>query len=182
MHDRSTHPFVWLSPAAQRRAFVLLAVLAAGLMAALQRLGAPLVTAAAPGGIVSFELVGTTAGAQAILDSWDAAARVAAGLSLGLDYLFMPAYAGAIGLGVAQVARGLGPRATRLGTGLAWGQLLAALLDAVENVALIRLLLGASGGAWPAVARWCAIPKFALVALGLLYLLAGTGLTLWRRR
>jgi hypothetical protein len=43
----------------------------------------------------------------------------------------------------------------------------------VENYALIRVLLGSPSALWPAVARWCAIPKFLLVAAGLVYLLVG---------
>ena len=70
----------------------------------LQAVNAPLKTPAAPQGIVSYEFAGTTAAAQGILDSWDAGAKVHAGFSLGLDYLYMPVYALTIGLACAWAA------------------------------------------------------------------------------
>ena len=56
---------------------------------------------------------------------------------------------------------------------LAWGQWLAALLDAIENGALLTMLLDVPAQPWPVVAWWCAIAKFALVLLGLLFVLVG---------
>ena len=61
-------------------------------------------------------------------------------LSLGLDFLFLFSYAGAIGLGCVMAARGLSQRMktfSLLGAPLAWGQLYAALLDAAENISLM---------------------------------------------
>jgi hypothetical protein len=52
---------------------------------------------------------------------------------------------------------------------LAWGPWLAALLGAVENVALLRMLRGAVEKLWPQIARRCAVSKFALVITGLLH-------------
>jgi hypothetical protein len=170
------HPFVWLTETGQARAFFLMALLAIIVMANLQIVGAPLQTDAAPSGIISFELAGDQPTAQAILGSWDAQARVYAGLSLGADYLFMLAYAEAIGLACVLVARWLvlrSPALAWLGVALAWAQWGAAGLDALENYALIRLLLGSEQAYWPVMAKWCAIPKFALVAAGLLYAVLG---------
>jgi hypothetical protein len=136
---------------------------------------APLKTSAARMGIISYELAGATTGAQAILDAWNPRARAYAGFSLGLDYLYMPSYALTIGLACAWAARKLGMRwqgLGMLGLALAWGQALAALCDAVENVALTRMLLVAVAEPWPAVARWCATVKFALIIAGLIYSLA----------
>jgi len=170
------NPFGWIRLEWRVRVFVFAAAGAVLLMACMQLLGRALVTDAAPAGIVSYEFAGSLPAARAILDSWDAAARVRAGLSLGLDYLFLVLYAVAIGLGCTLVASALElrtPFAARAGLLLGWGVLAAALLDALENYALIRLLLGSAGAIWPAVASSAAGPKFALVALGLLYVLAG---------
>ncbi len=169
-------PFDDLAPAQQKRAFIVFLVLALLVMVTLQVLGRPLVTPAAPAGIVSFELAGDPSTARQIVASWTETARVDAGFNLGLDYLFLVAYSTAIALGSALVARRLLPRAPRLaalGAALAWAQYAAALLDALENYALIRILLGSTATYWPAVARICAVPKFALVAAGLLYVLLG---------
>lgn len=170
------HPFTWLAPHARGRAFAVLLVFTLGVMAALNALGAALFSEAAPQGIISFEFAGELSAARQIINAWGPGGQVAAGLSLGLDYLFLVLYAAAIGLGCVLVAEGFAARSTalaRVGVVLAWGQLLAALLDAVENYALIRLLLGAGEALWPALARASALPKFALVALGLLYVLLG---------
>jgi hypothetical protein len=170
------HPFVWLTEAGQARAFVVMALLAIFVMANLQIVGTPLQTSAAPAGIVSFELAGDLPTAKAILVGWDQEAQIHAALSLGADYLFMLTYAVAIGLGCVLVARRLSARLriwALLGVALAWAQWGAAGLDALENYALIRLLQGSLQTYWPAVARWCAIPKFAVVGVGLVYVAVG---------
>jgi hypothetical protein len=178
---RLRHPFEWLSESGQKRAFVAWVVLTLVVMASLQVLGGPLTTEAAPMGIVSFEFAGEISKAQGIVESWGQQGQVYAGLNLGLDYLFLVAYASAIGLGCVLVSR----RWVRqvafvawVGIGLAWGQWLAALLDGVENYALIQVLLGSAGESWPLLARWCAVPKFLLVGAGLVYIILGTILAL----
>ena len=80
-----THPFIWLSDTAQKRSLLALAVLSLGLMGVLQALDSALRTDAAPYGILSFELAGNLANAQAMVTSWDEPARVRAALSLGFD-------------------------------------------------------------------------------------------------
>jgi len=47
------------------------------------------------------------------------------------------------------------------------------LLDSIENYALIRVLLGSQQELWPRMALWCAVPKFLIVAVGLVYVLIG---------
>jgi hypothetical protein len=125
-----------------------------------------------PYGIVSFELAGDAASAQRMVDSWDETARMWAAFSLGFDYLFLVLYSTTIGLACVwaadRFARGRSLLAS-LGPPLAWGQWLAALLDGTENAALTHILVGGALAPWPAVARWCALPKFFLVAAGMLY-------------
>jgi hypothetical protein len=169
------HPFAWMDPRVQRRACAILALLTVVVMVALDAIGRPLVTEVAPLGIVSFEFAGDVATATRILESWGEAGRVRAGLTQGLDYLFLVLYASAIGLGCLLVAGAAGPA-------LAWGQVGAALLDAVENFALIRLLLGSDDALWPTLAWGCAALKFALVGVGLATVLVGLPLALIRKR
>lgn len=175
---RLRHPFEWLAPSKEKWVFLLFLALTLAVMASLQRLGQPLQTAAAPQGIISFELAGTLPLARQMIDSWGPTGQVYAGLDLGLDYLFLVAYANTIGLGCVLVADRLGrlfaPLAV-VGIGLAWAQLGAAVFDAVENYALIQLLLGSEQTAWPIVARGCALSKFLLVGLGLVYVVLGAG-------
>lgn len=165
------HPFEWLSPTAQKRALWLLLPLTLAVMYSLQRIGEPLITLAAPNGIVSFELAGNMRRVDEIGTSWAPMGFFFAGLSLGLDYLFMPLYACSIALSCVLLSQRAGLTLGNLSTLLAWGQFVAAALDAVENYALIRLLQGEQDNFWPVLARNCAIPKFALVALGLVFIL-----------
>jgi hypothetical protein len=151
------------------------------LMVAMTLLDAPLKTDEAPLGIVSFELARTLPRAQAILASWQGRGEHYAALGLGLDYLFLVAYSLSIALGcvlLADLREGRQSGFARAGVMLAWAQPGAAVLDAVENYALIQLLLGSGGSHWPGLAWGCAVPKFAVVLLGLLYLILGGALAL----
>jgi hypothetical protein len=147
--------------------------LTVGLFAVFQVLNVPLQTAAAPGGIVSFELAGSLETAIAMIASWTERGSAFALFGLGLDYLFMPSYALALSLGLLLASGRHGTVFARVGIWLGWGVFLAALLDAVENFALLRLLLGDLAGVWPSLAFWCASGKFALLLIGVLFALAG---------
>lgn len=178
-------PFDWIAADKQKPVFISLVVLTVVVMACLQIIGRPLVTNAAPQGIVSYEFAGDFVTARSILDSWGTMGQVYAGLSLGLDFLFLFAYAGSIGLGCVLAARKLASQSRlvyQVGVWLAWGLLVAAFLDYLENYALIRLLLGSELALWSTMAYWCAIPKFVLVGIGLLYVMVGGLVTLLRRR
>ncbi len=170
------HPFTWLSESAHKPAFWSLFVFTIFIIVVMQVLGSPLNTEAAPAGIVSFEFAGDLSVAQEMIESWGQRGQIFAGLNLGFDYVFMAAYALTIGLGCVLVARKLLERFKALssvGVVLAWAVFLAALLDALENYALIRVLLGSGNELWPVVAKWCAGSKFIIIALGLLYVVIG---------
>jgi hypothetical protein len=178
------HPLESIPSPKRRWLFLPLLVLTLAVMAVLNGVDRPLVTEAAPRGIVSFELAGDVSSARAILDSWDARARAHAGFSLGFDFVFLILYSTTIACACAWGARGLGevwrPLAP-VGPLLAWGQWLAGLLDAVENTALWVILADGPSVPWPRLAWWCAAIKFTLVALGLLCaLLSGLWLALKR--
>ena len=170
------HPFVWLSESTQKSAFWGILVFTLASMMGMHIIGRPLVNETSPCGIVSFEFAGTFDRAQLMMASWGAEGLISAGLSLGFDYLFLVVYAICIALGCVLVARAMQSRVTRLkpiGAILAWAQFLAALLDAIENYALIRVLLGSTENLWPALARLCAGPKFLIISAGLLYIILG---------
>ena len=170
------HPFEWLSESVQKISFVVILVFTLACMIIMQLIGHPLVNETALQGIVSFEFAGTFDSAHRILASWGAQGQISAGLSLGFDYLFLVVYAIWIALGCVLVARAMQYRVTILkpiGFILAWAQFLAALLDAIENYALIRVLIGSTEDLWPALARTCAGPKFLIISAGLLYILLG---------
>jgi hypothetical protein len=166
---RTHDPFSALTPRS-RAVFALSAIIASVVLSAVMAvIDEPLQNHAAPLGIVSFELAWSTANAQAILASWDAPARVYAGLILGLDYLYLLVYSTAVAATCAWAARRHSGRWHALGIGLCWGQWLAALCDASENLALIRILLGSTAAYWPPLAAGFASVKFGLIVAGLLY-------------
>jgi hypothetical protein len=173
------NPFDWIAVQAQTVVFAAVLILTLALGVSLQALGSPLRTAEAPSGIVAFEFAGTLQKAEAIVASWGQAGKTFAGLNLGLDYLFLFSYAICIGLGCVLISRALSSRfrvLSSLGLVLAWAQIGAGLLDSLENYALIRVLLGTKLAYWPEVAHWCAIPKFLIIAAGILYVVLGAGL------
>jgi hypothetical protein len=84
-----------------------------------------------------------------------------------------------------KVAVHLPPNGWRLGVllggilaGAAW---LAAFLDVVENLALIQLLIGRGEGRLPALAAWCAWPKFGIAVFILLYIVTGGAIIFMKR-
>ena len=179
------HPFEWISPSAQKSVFWVLLLVTLFIMATLRVLDVPLKTEIAPSGIVSFEFAGELSLARRMVESWGQRGQIVAGLSLGLDYLFLLAYAGSIGLGCVLIGRSVLERGKQLfsiGVLVAWAVLLAAVLDMFENYALIRVLLGSQREMWPMVAKWCALPKFLLVALGLAYIVIGGVVSLFSRQ
>lgn len=175
------NPFGWMSEKNQRIIFMVSLIFAVVLFLVFQVIDSHLKTELAPLGIVSFQLAGELSVAQDIIASWGQEGQLYAMLSLGLDYLFMLLYAVVIGLGCIMVARGL-PKGLEkfsdLGVWLAWGQILAALMDALENFGLVSIMLGTEVAVWAKVVQVCATGKFALIALGLVYITIGLVLRL----
>lgn len=156
------------------RSFWLLFLMTLSMLVVMQITNAPLITEAASGGIITFELVGTLEGSQAIIQSWEGEAMTWAGLNMGLDFLFLVLYGTTIALACMLLShRMVNSTMKRVGVWLAYGVLVAALLDVIENIALIQLLLGSERASLPLLAKWMAIPKFLLVLLSLLYVIIG---------
>jgi len=128
---------------------------AAGAVMAL--LDVPLRTAAAPNGIVSYELAWTGARAAEMAASWQDLAASAAWASLLFDYVFMWSY-GALLAGLSR--RVIGGRA---GGGFAIAAWTAAACDGVENAALIRMYASQPSDAAAFTAGAFASVKFALL-------------------
>jgi hypothetical protein len=170
------HPFIFIPPGWWPRFFWPLLGFAILLIIIFGTTGAPLTTKAAPYGVVSFELAGSVENAETILSSWDANTQLRAAFGLGLDFLFMAVYASTIAFGCGMADRVLRQSAWSLagwGDFLSWTVILAALLDVVENFALTTILFGSVVSPWPEIARWCAIPKFALIFVGIVYAIYG---------
>ncbi len=169
-------PFKEFQTQNKPRLFWLLFGLTVLTIVGMQMTGSVLVNEAAPGGIVSFELAGTLAGSQSIIESWRGPTMTWAGINMGLDFLFLFLYATTIALGCLILADRMPEKfqsLKALGRWLALGILVAAGLDIIENIALILLLTGSGNEFLSPLARWMAIPKFGLVLLALLYIIGG---------
>ena len=173
------HPFDFTPAPTRKPLFFSFLFLTLILFAVFRALDTPLRTAAAPNGIVSYELAGNIKSAAEILASWDASAQLFAAFGLGLDYLFMPAYALALSFGILLAAGRHAGWFAKLGAPLGWLALAAALFDAVENFALWQFMLGDFQALWPRLAAVCATIKFTFLLVGLGYALIGW---LWPRK
>ncbi|MCF6278695.1 MAG: hypothetical protein L3J16_08105 [Anaerolineales bacterium] len=173
------HPLDFIPISSRKKVFFPLLALTLILVAVFRLLDAPLQNPVSPNGIVSFELAGTPEKANAILSSWDARAQRFAAFGLGLDYLFMFAYGLTISLGVLMAAAKHSGKFESIGAFAGWGVLLAALFDALENLALWRMLINAATEAYPRLAAFSATVKFTLILFALVFALTGW---IWKKR
>ncbi|MFC1784925.1 hypothetical protein ACFL0J_04780 [Candidatus Neomarinimicrobiota bacterium] len=144
-----------------------------------------LITKTAPGGIISFELSKDFDQSIAIISSWDLNAKVNAGLSLGIDFLFLFVYGIFFALACYSVAKKLKDRINwfyKVGVYLAFSQLAAIVFDAIENIALIKLLLGSNNSIFPTIAYYFASIKFVIIAIGIIYIIIGLLTALFQKR
>lgn len=144
---------------------------------------APLMTEHAPFGIVSLELARFPEVARRVIDSWTVEQQAQAAAGVRLDFLWLICYSTSLSLACVWAAgiQRCSDFLVKIGYFLAWLLWLAALLDAVENVALLQMLGGDTAPLWPALSYWAALLKFDIVILGLLYVLAGAGAWLTHR-
>lgn len=166
------HPLDWIPDKNHKPLFWIFLVFAVVLLFLFQPLNRPLMTPSSPSGIISLQLAWTPANARGMLDSWDADARLYAAFGLGFDYLFMLVYALALALG-SLLAAGRHPGwFSRLGAWVGYGALLAALLDAIENLLQFQQLFHARLDLALTIGLFATL-KFSLIILGLIYGLSG---------
>ena len=142
----------------------------------LKYFGNPLITNHAPSGIISFELAKDNDQSIAIISSWDLNAKVNAGLILGIDFLFLVVYSIFFSTACYLVAQKYINKINllyRTGLLIAKLQFVAALFDTIENIALIKLLLGSNNSIFPTIAYYFASIKFVIIAIGIIYIIIG---------
>jgi hypothetical protein len=116
-------------------------------------------------GIIAFELAGNAERAQRIMSAWGDDGRRAARRSLQLDFGYMATYGALTTLLVDYARRRLGhPAVVRLGVAP------AVVADAVEGVALLKVLAGNNIDLNARRARGAAIIKFVILLGALLYI------------
>lgn len=170
------HPFEWLPVSTQKPVFIVLLIVTLFITVWTFLLNAPLNNRDAPLGIISYEFAFTLDNARGIITSWKCTGKLYAGISLGLDFIFIAGYMLTIGLGCILAARFFYQKIQFLystGILLSWMQLVAGFLDCIENAALLQVLLGSKLQILPVVAFFCAGPKFTIVMIGLSYILIG---------
>jgi hypothetical protein len=132
-------------------------------------------------GIVPFEVTGGQDRADEILAEWGDDGRDAARESLWIDFGFLLAYGLFLTLALAAtrdlaIERGW-RRLAVIGRRIVWFGALGAAFDALENACLL-LTLDRAGAAFPLLATIFAAGKFVLLAVAILYLLAGLAMRL----
>jgi len=146
------------------------------LIISLQIIGRNLVTPLSPMGIVSFEFSSNMQNADSIMSSWNETGKISAALNLGLDYLFILMYTTTLLSGCIVLTKCAsyekGKTIKYLSKVMIISSVVAALLDVIENFALIRILTGNGSDNLAALAMYCAIPKFILVGLVILFIIS----------
>jgi len=167
-----------------KRILIFSAILTLILLLSLRIFDSPLHTVQAPSGIVSFELAKNIDTTQSILASWDSIAKINAGLSLGLDFLFLFAYSFFFATTCLLIAENFNKNHLKykIGILLAYLLLIAGACDAIENIALIKLLLGSNTGIYSSIAYYFASVKFTIIAVGTIYIIVGLAISLFQKR
>ena len=146
------------------------ATLSVILMLQLRGIDAPL-RETAPGGIVGYELAWSAARANEFLSAWRGAGLLeTAKVSLGVDFAFLLAYPLMFATGIGLLVR----RPTlatfdRVGNVLKTTVLACIPLDAIENLALWRMIDHGASDGLAHLATICASLKFALVIIAALW-------------
>ncbi len=86
------HPFEFISLKSQKNALLFFFILTAVTMVSLNIINNYITSETVPMGIVTFEFAGDMESAKKIVNSWDEKEKIYAGISLGLDYLYMISY------------------------------------------------------------------------------------------
>lgn len=161
--------------------------LAVACMIVMNLVGIPLRTEQTPLGILNFEFPWTEQHALYMLQAWPLKVQLVASFQIGLDFLFIALYVLAIAHAnyfvAAQCASIANYRQEKkwvfwilafAGRMLAVSQVAAGALDSMENVGMMYILYTQTApGALPVFVSCCAAIKFVLVALGMLYGIAG---------
>ena len=122
-------------------------------------------------GIIAFELAGEADRANDIMTLWGVRGRRLARASLWLDFGYMVSYSALAALLVDRTLRRRGhPRALTTFVAGALGG------DAIEGIALLRVLKGRGIATDVRRARVAALTKFALLAVCLVYVVAGNAM------
>jgi len=145
---------------------------------------APLKNEICKNGIISFELAKDLDETIKILDSWDTNAKINVSLSLGFDFLFLLVYSSFIALLIYNINNLLWKNNSlfKFGKLLIFLIFIAAFFDIIENIALIKLLLGNFEQIWSSIAYYFATIKFTIILICIVYLFINGLLLLFKKK
>ncbi len=129
-----------------------------------------------PYGIVSFEFIQSIENSNSAMQAWGDIGNIAAGISLGFDYLYLIIYTSMTFIFLIITSEKVIKVNQPFGNFIRYAAYLSpfiGIFDAIENYGLIQLLLGSQNTIWPVTAYYCAIAKFSGLGLALLSLLTG---------
>ena len=164
----------------RRRGLIVLGLLV--LTLAVGALALPAIDDMGDVGIIEFELARTSEQASEYYGELGESGRDAAREALYLDFPYLVLYglfyAAACVVVAARAAERGRPGLASWGRPLAWGALAGAACDAIENLALLRVLDGHTDQPWPGIAFTFASVKFLLITAATVYIVVGFLLTL----
>jgi hypothetical protein len=135
--------------------------------------------------ILDLEFISTSAGALEQVNRLGPDGVDAAKTSLYLDFPYLITYALALSAACAVLAARAAERGSAglaaAGRAIMWAAPVAAALDVIENVSLLRVLGGHVDQPWPALVFGAASVKFALLAVVVAYVILALALVLPRR-
>lgn len=177
------HPFQGIPFGIASIVLALLVAIAVLIAWYLSKIGEPLtIPEIAPQGIVSLEFALTAEKAKKVVEAWSKGNVLDGAIKLQwVDFLFMLAYSTALSLACiwsTKLLSGFDLRWLGAGIILAWGQWVAAMFDAIENLCLFPFLygMGKDGVLLAFVAAVSAGLKFVLIGLGIIYFLISVGI------
>lgn len=165
-------PFYFVPKSAEKRLTIVLLIAMVILFSAMRYFDTPLKNEVSTAGIVSFELAKDLQQTKEILNSWDTYSKTSAGMSIGLDFLFLIVYAVFISLLIHRLNEYLweNSKLYKIGIVMIWAVFIAAVFDIIENIALIQLLLGDFQQKWSSTAYYFAVFKFGLLAMSIFFI------------
>ena len=132
---------------------------------------------ATPHSIVAWELAGSAAQSQKLMNEWGAEGMRLAAFCLGFDFFFIAAYVTSIGLACLWARDGFEERGwplAELGLILSVAMVAAGLFDGIENYALLQQLMHGPDDGWAYTARTFAVLKFGIAVLSLIFSALGS--------
>jgi hypothetical protein len=126
------------------------------------------------GSLAALVLSGTPEAAREVLSRWSPADRIYIAFVAGFDFLFGVVWTNTMALACVWASRQIASaRLTSLGGPLAWLLWVAMVLDAPENGAYFRMVLGSVAQPWPAIAALALYPRILIFVAGVLYIAMG---------